>query len=51
LDQLAEGGRLVMPVGGRRGQLLQLFRREKGKIVRQDLSPVAFVPLIGDHGW
>ena len=51
LDQLAEGGRLVMPVGGRRGQVLQLFRREEGKIIRQDLTPVAFVPLIGDHGW
>ncbi len=51
LDQLAEGGRLVMPVGGRRGQVLQLFRREEGKIIRQDLTPVAFVPLIGEHGW
>lgn len=51
LDQLAEGGRLVMPVGGRRGQVLQLFRREEGKIIREDLTPVAFVPLIGDHGW
>jgi protein-L-isoaspartate(D-aspartate) O-methyltransferase len=51
LDQLAEGGRLVMPVGGRRGQLLQLFRREGGKIIQEDLTPVAFVPLIGDHGW
>lgn len=51
LDQLAEGGRLVMPVGGRRGQLLQLFQREEGVIIRKDLTPVAFVPLIGDHGW
>ena len=51
LDQLAEGGRLVMPVGGRGGQLLQLFRKEEGRIIREDLTPVAFVPLIGDHGW
>lgn len=51
LDQLAEGGRLVMPVGGRGGQLLQLFRREEGQIIPKDLTPVAFVPLIGDHGW
>ena len=51
LDQLAEGGRLVMPVGGRGGQLLQLFRRQGGEIKGEILTPVAFVPLIGDHGW
>ncbi len=51
LDQLAEGGRLVIPVGGRGGQLLQLYHRQEGEIIRKDLSPVAFVPLIGDHGW
>lgn len=51
LDQLAEGGRLVMPVGGRGGQLLKLFQRQEGKIKAEILTPVAFVPLIGDHGW
>jgi len=51
LDQLGEGGRLVMPVGGRGGQLLQLYQRKGGEIIREDLTPVAFVPLIGDHGW
>lgn len=51
LDQLDEGGRLIMPVGGRGGQLLQLFRRVEGEIRRDNLSPVAFVPLIGDFGW
>lgn len=51
LDQLAEGGRLVIPVGGRGGQLLQLYHRKEGEVVRTDLTPVAFVPLIGDHGW
>ncbi len=51
LDQLDEGGRLVIPVGGRGGQLLQLYQRVEGEIIREDLTPVAFVPLIGDHGW
>ena len=51
LDQLDEGGRLIIPVGGRGGQLLQLYRREGGEIIRNNLTPVAFVPLIGDHGW
>jgi len=52
LDQLDEGGRLIMPVGRRRGgQVLQLFQRVEGDIQREELSQVAFVPLIGEHGW
>jgi protein-L-isoaspartate(D-aspartate) O-methyltransferase len=52
LEQLDDaGGRLIMPVGGRGGQLLELFRCVGGEIGREDLSPVAFVPLIGEHGW
>ena len=51
LDQLGEGGRLVMPVGGRGGQVLLLYRREGNEFHREDLAPVAFVPLIGEHGW
>lgn len=52
LDQLDEEGRLIMPVGKRRGgQVLQLIRRVEGEIQREDLSQVAFVPLIGEHGW
>jgi len=51
LDQLGEGGRLVMPVGGRGGQVLLLYRREGGEFHREDMAPVAFVPLIGEHGW
>ena len=51
LDQLAEGGRLIMPVGGRFGQVLHLYTKRKNEIRREDLAPVAFVPLIGDHGW
>lgn len=51
LDQLNEGGRLIMPVGGRFGQILHLYTKRKNEIQREDLAPVAFVPLIGDHGW
>jgi len=51
LEQLVEGGRLIMPVGGRGGQLLQLYKRKGEEFVREDLTPVAFVPLIGEHGW
>lgn len=51
LDQLDEGGRLIMPVGGRGGQVLKLYRRQEGEITSESLSPVAFVPLIGNHGY
>ena len=47
LEQLAVGGRLVMPVGPEgRQELVRLVKREQ-KIDRQSLGPVAFVPLLG----
>lgn len=50
-DQLSDGGRLVAPVGGRMGQALELWRREGKRLVCEKLTPVAFVPLIGEHAW
>jgi protein-L-isoaspartate(D-aspartate) O-methyltransferase len=49
--QLAEGGRLLVPVGGRDEQMLALFTRRGEDVVRRDILPVRFVPLIGAHGW
>jgi protein-L-isoaspartate(D-aspartate) O-methyltransferase len=51
LEQLAEGGRLVLPVGGARGQYLQCWRQEGPKYTHDDIVPVSFVPLRGEHGW
>lgn len=51
LDQLAQGGRLVIPVGGVRGQQLELWKRKGPKFTHESIVPVAFVPLRGDHGW
>ena len=51
LDQLADGGRLIIPIGGRFGQVLELYQKEGESIKKIELSPVAFVPLIGEHGW
>jgi protein-L-isoaspartate(D-aspartate) O-methyltransferase len=53
IAQLAVGGRLVMPVGNepRFQQLVRLRRDADGKIVEEELEPVAFVPLIGAEGW
>ncbi|WP_027135096.1 protein-L-isoaspartate(D-aspartate) O-methyltransferase [Geminicoccus roseus] len=50
--QLAEGGRLVMPVGDEAGQrLLLVIRKPDGSFDEKDLGSVAFVPMIGRHGW
>jgi protein-L-isoaspartate(D-aspartate) O-methyltransferase len=51
LDQLADGGRLIMPVGGRSGQILKRWKRSGDHFKEESLSPVAFVPLIGEFGW
>jgi protein-L-isoaspartate(D-aspartate) O-methyltransferase len=45
LEQLAPGGRLVMPLGSRE-QLLTLITREAAGFARQTLEPVRFVPLV-----
>ena len=49
--QLDNGGRLVVPVGSRAGQILELWVREGQELVCKKLTPVAFVPLIGEHAW
>jgi protein-L-isoaspartate(D-aspartate) O-methyltransferase len=51
IDQLhPEGGRLVMPVGGREHQFLTLVERDGGDVESRQLEPVVFVPLIGRYG-
>ena len=44
-DQLAEGGRLVLPVGDSQ-QTLQLIERSGSQLTSRILEPVRFVPLI-----
>lgn len=51
LDQLADGGRLVVPIGDRDTQHLMLYTRRGERIDKRDVAPVRFVPLIGSHGW
>ncbi|MFZ5885665.1 MAG: protein-L-isoaspartate(D-aspartate) O-methyltransferase [Chloroflexota bacterium] len=50
LKQLADGGRMVLPVGERGAQVLELWRREGEKFTHETLLPVAFVPLRGREG-
>lgn len=49
--QLAPDGRLVLPVGSRVGQVLEVWHRRGDEMVCEKMAPVAFVPLIGKHGW
>lgn len=51
LDQLAPGGRLLAPVGGRNVQELELWTRTPSGFAERRLISVVFVPLIGAHGW
>ena len=52
-EQLAVGGRLVMPLGQARGMqtLVRLTRTDEDKFQKKDLGGVRFVPLIGEQGW
>lgn len=48
LQQLAEGGRMVIPLGPEwEWQELYLIRKENGKIIKKKMMPVAFVPMTG----
>lgn len=50
-DQLADGGRLVAPVGSQWSQVLVKVRRQSDLLIRERLTAVAFVPLVGEYGW
>jgi protein-L-isoaspartate(D-aspartate) O-methyltransferase len=51
LDELANGARLVLPVGGRGYQHLEVWKRKGNDFERRDDIAVAFVPLRGEFGW
>ena len=50
-DQLIDGGSLVLPEGGAGGQMLDRWRKKDGEYEQKHITPVAFVPLRGQHGW
>lgn len=50
-EQLAEGGRLVIPVGEMHSQELLQLRRMGGQFVERSVNYCRFVPLIGRYGW
>ncbi len=53
IDQLAEGGRVVMPVGDPSWvqKLVKVTKGPAGNLITEDLGGVRFVPLIGEEGW
>jgi len=53
VSQLADGGRIVMPVGDSSWiqKLVKVTKGPGGKLITEDLGGVRFVPLIGEEGW
>jgi len=51
LEQLEDGGRLVLPVGGRGFQQLEVWERKGDDFSSKSIIAVAFVPLRGEQGW
>jgi protein-L-isoaspartate(D-aspartate) O-methyltransferase len=52
LDQLAPGGTLLIPEGQLHAQRLMIYRKSaRGELRRREGEEVAFVPLVGRHGW
>lgn len=51
VDQLAEGGRLLIPLGGKEEQELVMYSRRGTELHTETIVPVRFVPLLGTYGW
>ncbi len=53
VEQLAPGGRIVMPIGepGWAQELVKVTKQEDGILKQESLGGVRFVPLIGEEGW
>jgi Protein-L-isoaspartate carboxylmethyltransferase len=51
IAQLADPGRLIMPVGGQDVQELQLVEKHEGSVRVTTIEQVRFVDLIGAYGW
>jgi len=51
MDQLADGGRMLVPVGTRDAQRLVLVRRAGDQFFSEEVLDCTFVPLLGRFGW
>ena len=51
VEQLREGGKMVIPVGDQHLQVLQLLEKGEDGVQVRELEKVRFVDLVGEHGW
>lgn len=51
LDELNEGGKMIIPIGEAFGQVLTLIEKADGKIYSREICGCVFVPLLGKEGW
>ena len=51
ITQLKDDGRVLAPIGPRGQQVLLCLHRKGDRFIEEQLAPVAFVPLLGEHGW
>jgi len=51
LNQLADGGRLVVPIAAGEADMLTVLRRQGERIEQEQIGPCRFVPLIGEEGF
>ena len=51
LEQLAEGGRMVLPIGGPSAQTLVEAEKRQGAVRHLEIAGCIFVPLVGQYGW
>lgn len=50
-DQLAIGGKMIIPTGDRKNQCLSIYNKTENGMECHNIANVVFVPLIGEHGW
>ncbi|HLZ16307.1 MAG TPA: protein-L-isoaspartate(D-aspartate) O-methyltransferase [Cyclobacteriaceae bacterium] len=50
-EQLAESGILIIPVGDRESQKMVKITKKNGKLLKEEFTQFAFVPLLGEGGW
>lgn len=51
VEQLTDGGKLVIPVGSRMSQMLHILTKQQGQLHTTTSCPCVFVRLIGQEGW
>ncbi len=51
IAQLKMYGKLIVPIGARWRQMLEIWIKKPSRMVKKEILPVVFVPLKGEHGW